>query len=180
MLRALTSFLLPAIALGLSINNVRAASNITSVTPQFFLNEGSKRVQVPYGPYTAPPSSQMGGMKTFTELVTQMPCTDCLITWMQADLHYVNGTSANADTGLWLHHTVLANTAQEDLFCGQALPQRIFASGNERTAVDITVSGSVCFLPASAHYASILTIPTEPIKRACTFHRMPPSPSKRI
>ena len=82
----------------------------------------------------------MDGMKDFTEAPAQKPCTDCLITWMQADLHYVNGTSANANTGLWLHHTVLANTGQKDLICPEG-PQRFFASGNERTEIDICVNG---------------------------------------
>ena len=91
------------------------SSNIKHVPPQFFLNDGSKRVEVSYGPYTAPPASKMNGMKSFEEKSVQLPCTDCLITWMQADLRYTNGTTANANTGLWLHHTVMFNTAEQSL-----------------------------------------------------------------
>ena len=91
-----------------------ASSDIKHVPPQFFLSEGSKRVEISYGPYTAPPSSKMNGMKSFTELQSiTLPCTDCIITWMQADLQYTNGTTANANTGLWLHHTVMWNNAQQ-------------------------------------------------------------------
>ena len=82
----------------------------------------------------------MNGMKNFDEDSAQKPCTDCLITWMEADLHYANGTPANADTNLWLHHTVLVNTAGQDTAC-HAPYERFFASGNERTKIDMCANG---------------------------------------
>ena len=136
--------LLPALALGLATEKRDTTSNITSEQAQFFQHLGSKRVSIDYGPYTVPPRSQMDGMKSFTTPSVQMPCTDCLITFMQADLHYPNGTKANTNTGLWLHHTVLANTAAQDLVCAGS-PQRMFASGNERTPFDFCVNGYVAF-----------------------------------
>ena len=148
MLQPLALLLAPMLA-GLTSANtlwsrdaVASLSKKTTVPAQFFPKEGSKRVQVPYGPFTVPPRSEMNGMKAFQEKSVTMPCTDCLITWMQADLHYVNGTEANTNTGLWLHHTVLANTAQKGLICPENV-ESFYASGNERTAVDICVNGYV-------------------------------------
>lgn len=72
---------------------------------------------------------------------------------MQADLQFQNGTTANIAEGAWLHHIVLLNNdkanngmgtleGKHDLVCtgqksvfGNVYPQRIFASGNERTSI---------------------------------------------
>jgi hypothetical protein len=63
---------------------------------------------------------------------------------MQAGLTYPNGSYANADTGMWLHHVVLTNTAVPAAVCGLSNGgDRFFASGNERTPVNICVNGSV-------------------------------------
>jgi hypothetical protein len=32
------------------------------------------------------------------------PCSDCMILGMNAGLEYTDGSDANTDTGLWLHH----------------------------------------------------------------------------
>jgi hypothetical protein len=120
---------LSALTLTLATNKRDNTSNITSEQPQFFRHLGSRRVSIDYGPYNVPARSHMDGMKAFTETPAQMPCTECLITFIQADLHYPNGTQSNADTGLWLHHTVLANAGAQDLVCA-GYPQRMFASGN--------------------------------------------------
>ena len=120
----------------------------SSLPAHFFPDEGSKRVAIQYGPYTTPARSTMNGMKDFEAQPVQMPCTDCLITWMQADLHYENGTEANANTGLWLHHTLLVNAAEQSLTCPDQ-NERFFASGNERTAIDICVHGYGCSMEIS-------------------------------
>jgi hypothetical protein len=82
-------------------------------------------------------------MATFLDLDATKPCDECLITWMQASLEYPNGTIANSDTGMWLHHSVALNRGRNDTVCGGTAlsPQRFFASGNERTAVDLSLSG---------------------------------------
>ncbi|KAK5019617.1 hypothetical protein LTR16_000398 [Cryomyces antarcticus] len=73
----------------------------------------------------------------------EKPCTDCTVTWMQAGLEYPDGSHANANTSLWLHHTFLVNTNRVDSVCGADSPgERFFASGNEREAADITVNGT--------------------------------------
>lgn len=69
------------------------------------------------------------------DLNIETPCKDCYITAIQASLEYEDGTSANVDTGAWLHHMVLYNNGlgKDDLVCDSLLaPQRIYASGNER------------------------------------------------
>lgn len=121
--------------------------NMTDMEPQFFKDMGSKRVKIAYGPYMAPSASEQNGMKTFLDRNAMKPCSDCLITYMQASLQYPNGSNANADTGMWLHHGVLLDTAQEDAVCPKGIeglpvaPNRFFASGNERTPVNLCANG---------------------------------------
>jgi hypothetical protein len=42
--------------------------------------------------------SEQNGMENFDQRCAQVPCTDCLVTWMQAGLTYEDGSDANADT----------------------------------------------------------------------------------
>ncbi|TKA80773.1 hypothetical protein B0A49_00510 [Cryomyces minteri] len=82
-------------------------------------------------------------MQNFVQEKAEKPCADCTITWMQASLEYPDGSYANANTSLWLHHTFLVNTNRVDSVCGADSPgERFFASGNEREAADITVNGT--------------------------------------
>jgi hypothetical protein len=104
------------------------------------------------------------------------PCTDCLITFMQADLEYPDGSYANADTGMWLHHAVLVNLNEPDAVCASE-PNRIFASGNERTAADISNNGYVPLLIFSQGESKLTNTPLEPQKQASTFPPTPPSSS---
>ena len=71
------------------------------------------------------------------------PCRDCILTWMHATLEYTDGSDANAETGMWLHHTVWQNTKRGDAMCSNRKKggERFFASGNERTPVDLTTGG---------------------------------------
>ena len=32
------------------------------------------------------------------------PCTNCMVFGMDTGLEYTDGTNANIDTGMWLHH----------------------------------------------------------------------------
>ena len=89
--------------------------------PQFFKDMGSKRVKISYGPYMAPSASTNNGMQTFVNRNGQKPCDDCLITYMQASLEYPNGTNANSNTGMWLHHTVFLDTGAQDTVCPQGI-----------------------------------------------------------
>jgi hypothetical protein len=114
--------------------------NVTDLTPSFFTDDGSKRVIIRYGPYTAPSSSDNNGMADFRGRNITMPCKDCFITYMHAGLEYPNGSYANSDTGMWLHHTVLVDTSRNDTVCPKTA-NRFFASGNERTVFDLTLNG---------------------------------------
>ena len=71
------------------------------------------------------------------------PCNDCIVTWMQAGLEYPNGTVADADTDMWLHHVVFHNLNRADRMCPKSTKERFFASGNERTAIDLSSGGYV-------------------------------------
>jgi hypothetical protein len=117
--------------------------NIIPLTPAYFPGLGSQRVRIKYGPYTVPPSS----MFNIRERKAFKPCEDCLITFMQADLEFPNGSYANADLGMWLHHVVQVDSAVDDTVCGKNVtkrrmaPNRFFASGNERSAVHLSAQG---------------------------------------
>lgn len=116
--------------------------NMTMETAQFFPQYNSQRVKIRYGTFTVPAMSVDNGMKDYTVPVAQKPCTDCLVTWIQAGLEYPNGTDANANTGFWLHHTVFSNTNRTAVVCPQSrIGDEFFASGNERTPANICANG---------------------------------------
>jgi len=82
----------------------------------------------------------------------EKPCQDCYITGIQANLTTANGQVGNVNNGLWLHHMVLLvsnpNGSRQDATCRSGLQQvaigasagaeRLFASGNERTKLDMS------------------------------------------
>jgi hypothetical protein len=106
----------------------------------------SKRVRVKYGPHSVPGGASNGTMmKTFLDRNATKPCEDCIITYMQANLVYADGKVANTDTGMWLHHAVALNRGRKDTVCGRSAvtPQRFFATGNERTEVNLSLNGYV-------------------------------------
>jgi hypothetical protein len=102
----------------------------------------SQRVEIKHGPFTVPSMASSGGMAAFEDRSMTMPCSDCLITYIHAGLEYPNASYANVDTGMWLHHAVIYNANRRDTSCPQA-PERVFASGNERTPADLTANGFV-------------------------------------
>ena len=56
---------------------------------------------------------------------------------------------------MWLHHTVLSNTNRSSLVCPNNFAgDRFFASGNERTPIDICVGGYVFPFPLNKPMAS--------------------------
>lgn len=118
---------------------------------------GAQTVKVRYGPFNVPGATkknkfgQAGMLANWPARGLEKPCTgDCTIMGMNAGLEYVDGSNANINTGLWLHHMVLFNVGanRTDYPCsvGRAASvphytigataqtsERIFASGNERT-----------------------------------------------
>lgn len=120
---------------------VSANPNITYLQPEFFTHLHSRRVQIKYGPFTTLPSTINNGMHTVEARNATRPCSNYLIIWIQAGLEYPDGPYANADTGMWLHHVVMANVMQRSSTCPLYNPDRFFASGNERTPANICVNG---------------------------------------
>lgn len=106
---------------------------------------------IEYGPYTIPAGGgdphdhdTMGTIANRIDANVAKPCTNCDIIAVTPELVYTEGRKANVDTGPMLHHTLFAATGEgkADAMCRGTpvgfLGERFFASGNERTAVDIT------------------------------------------
>ncbi len=105
-------------------------------------NPEIKRVKTRYGPFTIPPMTDNNGMKEFLQQKNvPKPCDDCTIISAQPGLVFTDGTYANANTSMWLHHIMLFNSGKIDTTCPY-LPERMIASGNERTEHRYTVEGS--------------------------------------
>src|SRR3954452_3080276 len=101
---------------------------------------GVQVTTVRYGPFTLPPAGKGGDVDHANVVMPDVtkPCEDCFITRAEPDLVYDDGTPANLDTGLMLHHAVFFNTGVPDTTCGKdtffgGLGERFLASGNERT-----------------------------------------------
>ncbi|KAK2804805.1 hypothetical protein FQN51_001447 [Onygenales sp. PD_10] len=98
--------------------------------------DGATVTKIRYGPYQL---DAMDMISNRPDLNMEAPCEDCYITALQANLEYEDGTTANVNTGAWLHHMVLYKNGlgNKDLVCGSGLislmPERIYASGNERS-----------------------------------------------
>ena len=102
--------------------------------------EDVQQTTVRYGPFVLPPAGRGGDMDHANVFMPNVakPCEDCFIVRAEPDLVYEDGTPANLDTGLMLHHAVLFNTGSPDTTCGKdtffgRLGERFLASGNERT-----------------------------------------------
>jgi hypothetical protein len=94
-----------------------------------------------YGPFVIPPAGA-GGDANHTDIAVPTlakPCTNCFLLQLQPDLIFSDGSPANLDSGMMLHHAVLFSAGRADATCGADQPfpgklgQRFFASGNERT-----------------------------------------------
>ncbi|KAF2664916.1 hypothetical protein BT63DRAFT_79607 [Microthyrium microscopicum] len=133
-----------------------AAPTRVEMEPRTKQVPGAKTVKLRYGPYKVPSMKVVnvfgegGALWNFADNAAPKPCEDdCAIMGINAGLEYPNGTNANIDTGLWLHHMVLFNIGKgrKDATCGDALvslphmivgssatgSERLFSSGNERT-----------------------------------------------
>lgn len=112
---------------------------------------------IKYGPYTIPAGNGsphdhagMGMIDNQVTLNVAKPCAGCTVTGFKANLVYADGSTANWNTGAILHHTVLmaSGSGRSDTMCpsgyggqaGSGALERIFASGNERTPVDLSSS----------------------------------------
>jgi hypothetical protein len=88
------------------------------------------------GPFTIPAAtspSQPGQLHNVPTNETP-PCTNCRITDMVPELVFADGTAANMQQGVLLHHVVLFNQANRPLACPSAsIGEPFWGAGNERT-----------------------------------------------
>ncbi|KAK3312677.1 hypothetical protein B0H66DRAFT_537761 [Apodospora peruviana] len=110
---------------------------------KYFKELGAKRVKITYGPMLLPGADDATthGMQGFPDRDVLMPCRECLITGFTTDLQWEDGSTANANKGVWLHHTGLMNLNRTDASCPE-WPERINVNGNERSPFDMTVKGT--------------------------------------
>lgn len=105
---------------------------------------------IDYGPYTIPAGNgdphdhdEMGAIANKIVTNISKPCTGCTLIGATPDLVYENGTKANITEGPMLHHAVFMaqSSGKVDATCGNSGPgllgERFFATGNERTAIDL-------------------------------------------
>jgi hypothetical protein len=93
---------------------------------------------VKYGPFTLPSSMDSSmGMMTVLERMTP-PCEGEYFTKIKADLIYADGSKANYDTNVMLHHVVIYNQNKDNLTCpGVGISEQVFGSGNERIRLEL-------------------------------------------
>jgi Stress up-regulated Nod 19 len=104
-----------------------------------------------YGPYTIPAGNgdphdhdNMGHIDNQVVFNVQKPCSGCTLISITPDLRNSDGTRATISQGPMLHHAMFAaqGGGKTDATCagttvGQ-LGQRFFATGDERTPIDLT------------------------------------------
>jgi hypothetical protein len=127
---------------------------VQAKTARYWVKEhNAKRIKVRYGPYRTRSVNSNGiekfflnepGMSDTGEWNAMKPCSSCMITYMKADLEYANGTLANIDSGMWLHHMVFNNNGpgRHDNVC-PGMDERFFSSGNEHSPTDMTNNGTL-------------------------------------
>ncbi|KAK3080327.1 hypothetical protein LTS18_002414 [Coniosporium uncinatum] len=134
--------------------NSAAQMNAAPLPPEVFIQQklsatpttpGAKMSKIRYGPFSMKPMQMIENEPYFTN---QMPCQNCFITAMEANLEDDAGKTININEGAWLHHMVLylRGLDRRDLICGRLTAagiggQRIFASGNERNPVRLNTKG---------------------------------------
>ncbi|QDS77875.1 hypothetical protein FKW77_000329 [Venturia effusa] len=159
---------------------------------------GAKAIKIRYGPYKIPSAKIMmhnqryGMLENYPELDFDKPCSgDCTIIGMRQGLEYPDGTEANVDRGLWLHHSVIlaVGEGREDTTCLDqpfSLPhitvnsthfqsERIFSTGNERTNAvfpDMGVTDAGYKIRAQDKFALILELMNENAKDETVYFTM--------
>ena len=105
------------------------------------VNTGESTSIVRVGPFVLP-AAPMGDMHVNRPLGNvPKPCEDCYITAIEPRLVTADGKRADMNTGVMLHHVVIAEPAATDPTCGRngigAMGRRLFASGDERTPITL-------------------------------------------
>lgn len=93
---------------------------------------------VRYGPLLLAPAGLEPAHAEFLLTQAPKPCVNCFLTSLRPDLVYADGSPANLDTGVMLHHANWIQAGASDVVCpGDSvwgrMGQRFFGAGNERT-----------------------------------------------
>jgi hypothetical protein len=93
----------------------------------------------------------------YPDLAITKPCSTCVLVGQWAGLEFADGSNANIDHGMWLHHMVVINSGSGrydptcygmpslphvDVNASPSSSERYFSSGNERTQVHLDVLGN--------------------------------------
>lgn len=119
--------------------------------PAGVANAAINTVTRDYGPYTIPAGNgdphdhdAMGHIDNQIAFNVQKPCSGCTLIAVTPDLRYTDGTKATIDGGPMLHHAMFSaqGGGKADTTCAGTtvgmLGQRFFATGDERTPIDLT------------------------------------------
>jgi hypothetical protein len=133
---------LAALALGVAGLSV-AAPPATAAAAAQSKSAGAEVTTVKVGPFVLAPAP-VGTVPNQNRVLPEIdkPCSDCFITSVVPHLVYADGSAADMDTGVMLHHLVIVEPGRTDVTCGRtegigAAGRRIFASGNERTPITL-------------------------------------------
>jgi hypothetical protein len=147
--RRYTRVLLAALALmcfALALASSAQASSITQISsytdPRGAMpNHPGTLWKALYGPFTIPAAtspSQPGQLHNVPTTEPTPPCNpNCRITDMVPELVFSDGTTANMQQGILLHHFVFFNSANQGLACTNPVSEPFWGSGNERTPLHL-------------------------------------------
>jgi hypothetical protein len=138
---------------------------------------GTRTSVMSYGPWTVPaatgPGHDQAGMIEDVKYSVRRPCTDCFVTAARPQLRYLDGTVANTDTGLWLHHFAQLSSAGIDTRCGatevQLLGEVLFTGANERTGGRFPAGAGYRVGPLDRWALLVDLMNTGPTARQVTF-----------
>jgi hypothetical protein len=130
-------------AFALGVAGLAAASPTASAAAPAGAPVQPEVTTVKVGPFVLPPAP-LGAAPNQNRVLPQVakPCSDCFITSVVPHLVYADGSNADMDTGVMLHHLVIFEPGKTDVTCARtegigAAGRRIFASGNERTPITL-------------------------------------------
>ncbi|KAE9973059.1 hypothetical protein BLS_003770 [Venturia inaequalis] len=140
-----------------------AAPRRVTLEPDFQPVPGTRKVKIRSGPYKVPNmgvkslSGHAGMLEGYYDKAVEKPCENCNILRQVGGLEFVNGSNANIESGLWLHHMVMMNQGPrrwdpvgvESPVCvpfvvsgtSPSKAERYFVTGNERTPFTYYIDG---------------------------------------
>ncbi len=132
-------------------------AGLGSFTPQ------GTQVTESYGPISIPAATSSAMGQDWNNPMTNLavPCHNCYLTSLQANMTYTNGQDATLGSGAWFHHVVFLDNGHTDATCPSAIwnflgvnGERFFASGDERTKM-ILPPGFGYYIGASDSWSMI-------------------------